>query len=101
MAREEYYWITAVDPDTGKPYLIAGGNTEEIARQKGLEMLGGLDFRIRKLPTRSLSHASSLLKGNRLEKTHSIHKAAERLGHEKSVKRMRRHLNKTIGTGLC
>jgi len=87
MSREEYYWLTAKDEETGKPYLIAGGVNEEEARQKGLEMLSGLDFRIRKLPTRNLQRASSLLKGNRLEKTHSLHKAAERLGHERSVRR--------------
>jgi len=87
MSREEYYWLTAKDEETGKSYLIAGGVNEEEARQKGLEMLSGLDFRIRKLPTRNLQRASSLLKGNRLEKTHSLHKAAERLGHERSVRR--------------
>lgn len=87
--REEYYWITAVDPETGKPYLIAGGRTEDEARQKGLETLGGLDFLIRKLPTTNLARASSLLKGDRLEKTKSLHKAAERLGHERSLDRLR------------
>lgn len=83
--REEYWWITASDPETGKPYLIAGGRTEDEARQKGLETLGGADFQLRKLPTRSLPRASSLIKGNRLEKTHSLRKAAEPIGHEKGI----------------
>ena len=85
--REEYWWITASDPETGKPYLIAGGRTEDEARQKGLETLGGIDFQLRKFPTRNLSRASALLRGSKLETTHSLSKAAERLGHEKSIDR--------------
>lgn len=82
------YWITAIDPDTQKPYLIFGSpNSEEEARQRGMEMLGGLDFKIHRLPTRNLQRASSLLKGNRLEKTQSLKKAAERLGHERGLLR--------------
>lgn len=86
MAHENYWWITATDPDSGKPYLIAGGRTEDEARQKGFEMLGGIDFQLKQLPTRNLQRASSLLKGNRLEETKSLHKAAERLGHERTLK---------------
>ena len=87
MAREEYFWLVALDPETSRPYLIAGGRTEDEARQKGLEMLAGIDFQIRKLPTRNLARASSLMKGNRLEKTRSLHKAAERIGHERTLRR--------------
>ena len=88
--RRKYYWIVTTDPDTGKPYLIAGGNTEEEARSKGFEMLGGIDFEIRGLPTRNLSRASSMVRGKRLEDTHSLRKARERLGHDKSLDRMKR-----------
>ncbi len=89
MPKEEYWWITARDPETGKPYLIAGGRTENEARQKGLETLGGIDFQLRKFPTRNLAHASALLRGSKLETTHSLKKAAERLGHNKSIVRDR------------
>lgn len=92
--REEYWWITAVDPETRKPYLIAGGLKEEEARQKGLEMLGGIDFQLKKLPTRNLARASSLLKGDRLEQTRSLHKAAERIGHDRSLHRRLREQRK-------
>ena len=88
--RRKYYWITATDPESGKPYLVFGGSTEDEARQRGLELLGGIDFQLKPLPTRNLSRASSLLKGNRLEQTHSLQKASEKLGHTKSLKRMRR-----------
>jgi len=68
-----YYWLVAKD-ETGKPYLVYGGATEEEARQKGLENLNGIDFEIKPLPTRDLSSASSMLRGNRLEQTHSLRK---------------------------
>ncbi len=84
-----YYWIVAIDPESGKPYLISGGPTEDEARQKGLEMLAGVDFEVKSLPTRNLARASSLIKGDRLESTHSLHKSSERLGHDRSVARMR------------
>jgi hypothetical protein len=91
MGREDYWWITATDPESGKPYLIAGGRNEDEARQKAFEMLAGTDFVLKKLPTRSLPRASSLLKGNRLEETKSLHKAAERMGHDRSINRLREH----------
>ena len=87
--RRHYYWITAKD-DTGKPYLIYGGATEEEARQKGLEMLGGIDFEVKSLPTSNLSMASSMLKGNKLESTHSLKESTRRLGHERSVNRIKK-----------
>jgi hypothetical protein len=91
VSREErknwYYWIVTKDPESNKPYLLPGGKTEQEARQKGLEQLGGIDFEIRRFPTIDLAKASSMLKGRRLEKTKSLHKAVERLGHSKSLKR--------------
>jgi len=87
MPTEYWYWITSRCPETGKPYLIAGGRTEEECRQRGMEMLGGLDFKIKRLPTRNLQRASSMLKGDRLSRVHSLKKAAERIGHERTVKR--------------
>ncbi len=88
---KNYYWLICADPDSGKPFLIAGGDTEEEARQKGLEMLGGIDFEIRKLPTRNLAQASSMIKGGRLEDTHSLKRASQRLGHDKSLKRLQQN----------
>ncbi len=89
-SRRKYYWILASDPGTGKPYLVFGGNTEDEARQHGMELLGGLDFEVRSLPTRNLARASSLIKGKKLEDTHSLSKSGERLGHDRSVKRLQR-----------
>ena len=82
-----FYWLVA--QENGRPYLIYGGQSEEEARQKGLELLCGLNFEIKRLPTRNLQKASSLLKGNRLEETHSLKKASQRLGHNKSIKRLK------------
>lgn len=91
-----YFWLVAKDPDSGKPYLIYGGTTEDEARQKGLEMLGGIDFQIKSLPTRNLARASSLLKGNRLETTRSLKAASQRLGHSKTLKRKKRRRSSNV-----
>jgi len=80
-----HYWLVAVCD--GRPVLIYGSTDENSARQRGMEMLPGVDFEIKRLPTRSLPKASSLLRGNRLETTHSLKKATERLGHDKSLAR--------------
>jgi hypothetical protein len=82
-----YYWIVTRDPENNKPYLLPGGKTEQEARQKGLEQLGGVDFELRRFPTTNMATASAMLKGKRLEKTKSLHTATERLGHGKSLKR--------------
>jgi len=87
-ARRNYYWLVARD-ENGKPYLIFGGDSEVEARQKGLEMLGGLDFEIRSYPTRHEPTASSYLRGKRLEDTHSLKESSRRIGHSKSLRRLR------------
>ena len=87
--RKQYYWLMARDEDR-KPYLIYGGATEDEARRKGLEMLAGVDFEIKRFPTRNLARASSMMKGHRLEDTHSLKKASQRLGHDKSLRRLKK-----------
>jgi hypothetical protein len=89
--RNWHFWLIAKD-ESGKPYLIAGGKTEEEARQKGLEMLSGqgIDFAIRRLPTIDLGRASSMIKGQRLEKTKSLSRATEKLGHDRSLSQRRK-----------
>ena len=92
-SRATYYWIVAKDAETGRPYLLTGGDTEQEARQRGMEMLGGQDFEIRALNTRDRDMASSIIRGKRLEQSHSLREASRRIGHEKTVqRRMRRYL---------
>jgi len=88
--RRQYYWLVCKDPQTGEPYLIKGGKTEEEARQRGLDFLGNIDFEVRMLPTINISRASAMLRGKRLEDTHSLQKAKKRIGHDRSLARMRR-----------
>lgn len=95
-SRRKYYWLICQDPETSKVFLIAGGNTEDEARSKGLEMLGGIDFEIRALPTRSLPAASQMVKGKRLEDTHSLQMASHRIGHNKSLRRLRQRRERDI-----
>ncbi len=84
-----HYWLVCKD-ETGKTFLLYGAEDETSCRQKGLEILGGLDFRIERLPTRNQQRASSLLKGNRLEQTHSLKRASQRLGHDRGLRQMQR-----------
>ena len=89
MKRQMYYWLVCQDPDTKKVFLIAGGRNEDEARQKGLDMLGGIDFEIRRLPTTNLQSASAMIRGKRLESGEGLRKAKQRLGHNKSINRLR------------
>ena len=81
----DYFWLTGVAE--GKPFLLFGGMTFDEANEHGLEMLSGVDFQIKKLPTRSISAASRMSKYGTLATTHNIVKARERLGHDKTIKR--------------
>lgn len=89
MSRKYYYWIVTRDPDTGKPYLLFGGDSEQEARQKGMELLAGLNFEIKRYPTRDQATASSFLRGKRLEQTHSLKESGRRIGHNKSLRRLK------------
>ena len=96
MARQYHWWIVATSE--GKPYLIYGApdfgsdGGEESARVKGIEMLGGLDFRTIRLPTRTLSDASAMYRGKRLERGDGIQSATQRIGHDRSVNRLRERI---------
>ena len=95
MSHRSYYWIFAYD-ESSKPYLVYGGATEDEARQKGLEILGGLDFQIKCFPTKNLREASSFLRGKRLESSHSLREAGRRIGHTKSINRLKRRKPKAV-----
>ena len=84
--KRKFWWIVTQNED-GRPYLLTGSYDEEEARRKGIEMLGGLDFRLVQFPTTDQAKASAMLRGKRLESTHSVTQAARRQGHEKTVKR--------------
>lgn len=84
---KQWYWIVAAD-DTGQPYLIFGGATESEARQKGLEMLPGVNFEVRMFRTRNLDMARSQLRGSRLDGQRSLREAGRRQGHEKSIPKL-------------
>ena len=89
------YWILAQDPESGKPFLIFGSDkSEDDARAHGVEMLSGVDFTVKPLRTRNLAMASSIIRGKRLENTHDLQSAKQRLGHEKSIARLRQRVNR-------
>lgn len=88
--KKYYYWLITRD-EQGKPYLIFGSDrSEDEARQKGLEMLAGMDFVIKRYPTRDLATASSFYRGTRLERGEGLQGARQRIGHNRSLNRLRR-----------
>lgn len=95
MVRRYHLWLVTKD-ETGKPYLIYGApdfgtnGGEAIAREKGLSMLGGLDFEIKRYPTSDLGTASAYHRGKRLERGEGLKASVQRLGHDRSLKRLKR-----------
>ena len=92
--RKNYWWLICRDSE-GKPYLVFGSErSEDDARQKGIEMnLGDFgDFEIKRYPTRSKSEASSFFRGKRLEQGEGIENAKQRIGHERSLERLKRRM---------
>ena len=87
--RKYYYWLVTHD-ENGKVFLIFGGEDESQSRQKGLEMLSGMDFDIKRLPTRDLATASAMYRGKRLERGEGLRRSTQRLGHDRSLDRLRR-----------
>ena len=95
-SRRKYYWILCKDPETQKSMLIKGDFDESIARQKAFELLSGIEFEIRGLYTTNMASASQMIRGKRLEDTHDLHTAKQKLGHERSVRRMMRKRRQDI-----
>jgi len=82
-----FWWLTG--RNEGKRFLIFGSDTsEDDARQHGLELLGGIDFAIKRLPTKNISQASRMLKGNILEQTKDLDTATRRLKHKRIKRRL-------------
>jgi len=94
MGKKNYWWIIARDSE-GKFYLIFGSeHSEDDARQKGLDMLPMSDFEVRRYPTRNKAEASAYFRGKRLEAGEGLDRAKQRVGHEKSIARLRRRIDR-------
>jgi len=85
--RSYHWWISGLTPQ-GKRFLLYGDPQESVCRQKALEMLSRIDFRLKRLPTRDIGKASQMWKGGSLEKSHDITDATRKLGHNKTMKRI-------------
>ena len=92
-----HYWIVTSDPNNNnKPYLLYACSAragENAARQRGMELLGGLDFKIKRYKTKDINTASAMLRGKRQEQTQSLSESSRRIGHKKSLKRLRKKQN--------
>jgi len=93
-----YYWIVTRGEDD-KPYLISATDchSESEARQRGMEMLSGLDFKVMRFPTMDIHQASSYMRGKRLNSGQGLSRSTQRQGHEKSIARLRRKMSKRDG----
>lgn len=98
--RQYHWWIGCVDPETGKHHLIYGApdygsdGGEDVARSRALEMLSTLDFKLKRLPTRDLSTASAMWRGQRLAQGDGLHASSQRIGHEKSIARWKQRIER-------
>lgn len=92
MPREYHWWIGAVSDD-GKQVLIYGApdrgsaGGEDMARSRAFEMLSGMDFELRKLPTRNMGTASALWRGKRLAQGEGLQASLQRQTHERGLSR--------------
>ena len=87
MVTHQYWWIVAHD-DSGEDTLIFGSSlSEDDARRQGLTMLPGINFEIKKFPTRDLGTASAMYKGKKLKDGHSLRDSKRHLIHEKGLAR--------------
>ena len=94
-----HYWITCNDPETGKAFLlyaVPAREGETAARQRGFELLGSVDFELKKYPTMDRVRASAILRGKRQEQSHSLRESSRRIGHERSIKFLGRRKKKKI-----
>jgi hypothetical protein len=80
--RRRYWWLVGTDTD-GTPFLVFGSAvSEQEARQKGLEMLGGVNCEVKELHHRDMGAASHEMKGGTLAESKDIHKALRKLRHK-------------------
>jgi len=96
--RRYHYWIVAYDQN--RPYLVYGGVNEEEARRKGLELLAGANFELKRYPTRDLGTASAFLRGKRLDDTHNLRESSRRIGHSRSIDRLRKREQRRLERGI-
>lgn len=90
-----HYWIVVYDRE--RPYLVYGSPDEEEARRKGLELLAGANFELKRYPTMDLSTASAFLRGKRLDDTHNLRESSRRIGHDRSLRRLKRREQRRLG----
>jgi len=94
---KSYYWLILRDKG-GKAYLVGPYDSEEEARAKGLSD-GVVDFDIKSYPTRSVSRATQMFKGMRLNRGENVDSVTKRVGHKKSLRRYRNKRDEGSGFG--
>lgn len=91
VAREWHWWAVTKDSNS-RPYLVYlcpdkdGG--ESLARQRGIELMRGLDFELVRYRTYNIAQARAFLAGKRLQSGIGLQESSRRQGHEKSLARL-------------
>lgn len=78
--QQEYYWILAVEPKTGRPIVLGAYSSEDEANRVGFAKIDG-SFEVVKLKTRDSSRATKILKYRRFHQTAKLEEATKRAKH--------------------
>lgn len=78
---KDYYWIQAVDNDSGKLIVLGAYDSEEAANRVGFEKVKG-SFEVIALPTRDQTKATRMLKYRRFDQTSRLNEIARRAKHQ-------------------
>lgn len=81
----EYYWIVAKHPNSGKLIILGAYETEEKAYGEGFARIEG-EFKVVSLPTRNTARASQILKYRAWKETANLNYTVDRAMHKTEVK---------------
>ena len=90
----EYHWWLITRDEEGRPYVVYAcpdrGSTggEDVARSRGFDILGSMEFTVKRFPTRDIGKVRSYVCGNRLEGGAGLRESTRRQGHDRSLRRM-------------
>jgi len=80
-SHQEYYWLLAQDPKSGKSVILGPYVTEDDANRIGFVKLAG-SFEVIPLPTRDPGKATKMLKYRRFHQTAKLEEALKRAKHQ-------------------
>ena len=80
--RRDYYWISAIEKETGRLVVLGPYDSEDEANQVGFgAKLDGM-FEVHKLGTIDKARATSEIKYKRFQQTQNLHESLKRAKHK-------------------